>query len=72
MLKRFSTSQLSSLLRRSVAKMLLRANEYLACITSFPTLGDGDYVDPPSERGGEVSQSMFVSDALISPHARFP
>jgi glutamate--cysteine ligase catalytic subunit len=58
--------------RREVANQFMNPDEALLTITSFPILGQGDFLDPPVEARGNASRSMFVPDEIINPHARFP
>lgn len=58
-------------LRRRRLLATLLPNEICPTMTNFPQFGVGDFTDPPTEPGGEYSQSSYVSDAVINPHPRF-
>lgn len=59
-------------LRRSEIAKLLRNGETVLSLTAFPMAGCGVYTSPPTLPFGPVAQSFFTSDAVISPHPRFP
>ncbi len=65
-------------LRRKIARSHLRPNELPITLTSYPLLGaigpthDQVFTDPPTRADGPASQSLFLSDEIINPHARFP
>ena len=50
----------------------LKEDEYLLCLTNFPRLGAGEFLDPHHEPRGNASHSLFIPDEAIAPHARFP
>ncbi|KAL7752335.1 glutamate--cysteine ligase [Sorochytrium milnesiophthora] len=71
-------------LRREAAQLLLKPNEFLATVTSFPRLGCLDvpfsspFVDmndaPEAGHGGhhvDATRSLFIPDEAINPHPRF-
>src|SRR5262249_40171979 len=57
--------------RRNMASRHLNKDESLVCITSYPMLGAGDFVDPPYLARGESSHGLFLPDEIINPHIRF-
>ncbi|CAG8597076.1 10153_t:CDS:10 [Diversispora eburnea] len=59
-------------LRREIAEKHLEQNEVLITLTSFPRLGQGQFLEPHHEPTGPISRSLFVPDEIINPHARFP
>jgi glutamate--cysteine ligase catalytic subunit len=65
-------------LRRKTLEAMLRPNERLFTLTSFPLLGVGDFVsrglidNSANEAWSwEAARSMFVPDECINSHARF-
>ncbi|KAJ3092796.1 hypothetical protein HK102_002724 [Quaeritorhiza haematococci] len=60
--------------RRNLALGMLRPNEALITVTSFPLLGAEDFLEPHTEPTPDkgASMSLFVPDEAINPHARFP
>ncbi|KAJ1960558.1 glutamate--cysteine ligase, partial [Dispira parvispora] len=59
-------------LRRSLALSQCKPSEIPLTITSFPRLGTPDSVDGHNVPDGPASQSLFLPDEVINPHARFP
>jgi glutamate--cysteine ligase catalytic subunit len=61
--------------RRLIAQSLLGPNELLVTMTSFPHLGVHNSLHPhylPTPAAiTSSSQSLFIPDAAINPHARF-
>lgn len=60
-------------LRRKRMLCVLAENEIAPTVSSFPLLGalGNDGTVPPSEVGGEKTQSSYIGDAIINPHPRF-
>lgn len=58
-------------LRREIVKKHLEKNEVLVTLTSFPRLGQGQFLEPHHEPIGSISRSLFVPDEIINPHERF-
>jgi glutamate--cysteine ligase catalytic subunit len=63
-----------SLIRRTLAKRHLKANEIPFTFTSFPRLGThGIFTEPHfSSDDAKSSHSLFLPDEITNPHARFP
>ncbi|RHZ47742.1 hypothetical protein Glove_568g5 [Diversispora epigaea] len=59
-------------LRREIAEKHLEPDEVLITLTSFPRLGQGQFLESHHEPIGPVSRSLFVPDEIMNPHARFP
>jgi glutamate--cysteine ligase catalytic subunit len=57
--------------RRSRVMAVLRPDEVLSTLTTFPLLGVGDFCNPPHPPKGSIANSIFVPDELITPHPRF-
>merc|ERR1719281_1148530 len=57
--------------RRSRLLAVLGPNEVISTLTTFPLLGVGDFCDPPFPPNGDIAQSIFVPDEIITPHPRF-
>ncbi len=62
------------MMRRQLAQSMLHPNERLVTMTNFPHLGVhecfGKQAHPPNPLEG-ASQSLFITDVAINPHARF-
>ena len=58
-------------LRRARLLAVLRPDEICPTLPCFPMLGVGQFTEPPTQPGGVIAQSVFVSDAVINPHPRF-
>ena len=58
--------------RRARLLAALKPNEICPTVPCFPLLGVGTFTEPPHPPGGPTAQSLFVPDALINPHPRFP
>ena len=58
--------------RRARLLAALNPNEICPTVPCFPLLGVGTFTEPPHPPGGPTAQSLFVPDALINPHPRFP
>ena len=58
--------------RRARLLNALKPNEICPTVPCFPLLGVGTFTEPPHPPGGPAAQSLFVPDALINPHPRFP
>ena len=58
--------------RRARLLAALKPNEICPTVPCFPLLGVGTFTEPPHAPGGPTAQSLFVPDALINPHPRFP
>lgn len=58
-------------LRRARIVSVLEPDEIVPTLTSFPHMGVGDFVDPPSQPNGPVALSDYVPDSCINPHPRF-
>jgi len=58
-------------LRRSRLMAALGPGEISPTVTSFPLFGVGDFCEPSCAPGGSASESLFVPDEAIFPHARF-
>ncbi|GMI08521.1 hypothetical protein TrLO_g15971 [Triparma laevis f. longispina] len=61
-------------LRRKRLLSVLREGEIAPTVSTYPLMG-AEHVEeqtvPPSKRGGEFSESSYVSDSIINPHPRF-
>lgn len=73
--------EFSMWLRRVKIQMLLPTNRFVTSQTAFPRFGLDDFVALPENSGTtlrnpdlycSVSRSVFVPDAIINPHPRFP
>lgn len=62
-------------LRREQVEALLKPNERILSITSYPEMGVGDFTDPPADGwvpGRDAyAKSLFIPDMIINPHERF-
>ena len=58
--------------RRARLLAALRPNEICPTVPCFPRVGVGAFTEPAHPPGGPAAQSLFVPDALINPHPRFP
>ncbi|CEM00430.1 unnamed protein product [Vitrella brassicaformis CCMP3155] len=60
-------------LRRSKIAALLNANQRLVSLTAFPHMGVKDFMAPPTPPcpHSGCSHSVFLPDAIMSPHPRF-
>jgi len=62
-------------LRRQQVEALLKPNERILSITSYPMMGVGDFTDPPpvdwTPGSGQYARSIFIPDEIINPHERF-
>lgn len=56
--------------RLEIAK-ILNPNEHVLVMPHFPLLGVGDFLFPPPSSNNEASQSIYLSDDIISPFPRF-
>ncbi|KAJ2384368.1 glutamate--cysteine ligase, partial [Coemansia sp. RSA 2559] len=50
---------------------LMKDNEVLLSVGSYPSLGSGDFLIPPHKANGQFSRSLFLPDEVINPHPRF-
>ncbi|EPZ31111.1 glutamate--cysteine ligase catalytic subunit [Rozella allomycis CSF55] len=59
--------------RRELINSMLRPNEFLITLTSFPLLGTSDFIhsEVPLDENADASHSLFIPDNLINMHARF-
>ncbi|KAJ2787681.1 glutamate--cysteine ligase [Coemansia interrupta] len=57
--------------RRDIVTRLMRDNETILAVGSYPELGSGDFLEPPHKANGEFSRSLFLPDEVINPHPRF-
>ena len=60
--------------RRELGQSLLSSGEHLITLTNYPHLGVGDFFYPDISEATPVdgiSQSFFIPDVAINPHARF-
>ncbi|GJQ14556.1 hypothetical protein GpartN1_g6347.t1 [Galdieria partita] len=60
------------MLRRLEIFSVLEKNEIVLSITAFPLLGVGNFTTPVQPVLGRASLSLYVPDAAINPHPRFP
>ena len=62
------------MLRRTLARKHLKANEIPVTVTSFPLLGvQGQFTEPGYDPSNAVSShSLFLPEQITNPHARFP
>ena len=58
-------------LRRKEIQKLLRVNQSVLTIPSYPRIGCGYFTTPPVLPFGEAAQSVFTGDMVMSPHPRF-
>lgn len=60
-------------LRRATIQSLLPSNKYITSQTAFPRFGLDDFLTPVAtvESPNATTRSIFVPDAVISPHPRF-
>lgn len=59
-------------LRRKLIQGVLKPNEYLVALCSFPLLGVNDFAIPMGSLRGSVANSEFVPDEVTNQHPRFP
>ncbi|KAJ2845127.1 glutamate--cysteine ligase [Coemansia erecta] len=57
--------------RRSIVSGMLKDNEMVLSVGSYPELGSGDFLEPPHKANGQFSRSLFLPDEVINPHPRF-
>ncbi|KAJ1743355.1 glutamate--cysteine ligase [Coemansia sp. RSA 1821] len=57
--------------RREIVSSLMKDNEVILSVGSYPQLGSGDFLEPPHKANGAFSQSLFLPDEVINPHPRF-
>ncbi|PIA19231.1 GCS-domain-containing protein [Coemansia reversa NRRL 1564] len=57
--------------RREIVASLMRDEELILSIGSYPVLGSGDFLEPPHKANGQFSRSLFLPDEVINPHPRF-
>ncbi|KAJ1731680.1 glutamate--cysteine ligase, partial [Coemansia biformis] len=57
--------------RREIVTSMLREDEVVLSIGSYPVLGSGDFLSPSHKANGRFSQSLFLPDEVINPHPRF-
>eukprot|EP00871_Galdieria_phlegrea_P005225 jgi/Galph1/5703/GphlegSOOS_G4363.1 len=60
------------MLRRLEIFSVLKGNEIVLSITSFPRMGCGEFTFPAAPVLGPYSLSLYISDSAINPHPRFP
>ena len=58
--------------RRARLIAALKPDEICPTVPCFPMMGVGTFTEPAHPPGGPAAQSLFVPDALINPHPRFP
>eukprot|EP00741_Cyanophora_paradoxa_P021342 tig00021348_g20601.t1 len=64
--------ELNMKLRRSCIQFFLEDGEHLITMPAFPRMGAPNFTYPATLPRGPVMQSLFVADAAINPHPRFP
>ncbi|KAJ1829390.1 glutamate--cysteine ligase [Coemansia sp. RSA 2599] len=57
--------------RRDIVSGMLKSNEMVLSVGSYPELGSGDFLEPPHKANGQFSRSLFLPDEVINPHPRF-
>ncbi|KAJ1836125.1 glutamate--cysteine ligase [Coemansia sp. RSA 2711] len=57
--------------RREIVAGLMKDDEMILSIGSYPQLGSGDFLEPPHKANGRFSRSLFLPDEVINPHPRF-
>ncbi|KAK4526899.1 hypothetical protein GAYE_SCF29G4817 [Galdieria yellowstonensis] len=60
------------MLRRLEIFSVLKKNEIVLSITAFPLLGCDEFTTPVEPVLGPAALSLYVPDAAINPHPRFP
>ncbi|OMJ20578.1 Glutamate-cysteine ligase [Smittium culicis] len=57
--------------RRQETTALLGPNQFILSVSTFPSMGNGDWLTPHFKPDGKFFQSLFLPDEIINPHPRF-
>ncbi|OLY83270.1 Glutamate-cysteine ligase catalytic subunit [Smittium mucronatum] len=69
--KDLTTVESNMKFRRAETTSLLKPNQFIFSISTFPLMGKGDWLTPHFPADGKYFQSLFLPDQVINPHPRF-